>query len=199
MFFFLSSIGGFLLILGVVMTLADTLLRNWSRLKRGFLFILISIPFVVGAVMTAPTPPPAKAGAKEVKSKDPFYNALQKAREVAAKVEASRQPEAESPASAAVNLNLTPNGLPAQEGQTTPAATSAPTPSLNERIASNRATFKSLETDFAQLNVTRQTLDRKNPAAISDFNLLAKEYQNKLETARFEQAILVELARTNGQ
>lgn len=196
MFFFLASIGGFLLVLGFVMILADTLLRNWQRLKRGFILLIVSIPFVFGAVTTAPKPAPGQAGSAEKKINDPFYNAIQKARDVKAKVEASRQPEEELPATSApiAATASVDDGPVATPEILIPAATPASTPTLNERIADNRAAFKQLEADFASLNAARQTLDRKNPAAIKDFNEKAKGYQEKLDAARSEQARLLETA-----
>ncbi|MEO7933585.1 MAG: hypothetical protein ABIT76_10550 [Chthoniobacterales bacterium] len=207
MYFVLIIIGGFLAVFGGLTFIIDAfrvhwgwglavifipfanivcLIKHWAETKRGFLLTLLALPFLVGAFFMMPKAGAKDASGKPEKMNDPFYNAMQRARDAAAKVKNSRNEEASIYTPAPV------------ESTATPLATAAPTPMLTlpQRLASNRATFKKLESDFAALTAKRKALPKNDSKAIAAFNLDAKAYADKLAEARSEQAILLELERT---
>ncbi len=137
-----------------------------------------------------------KAGAKDASGKpekinDPFYNAMQRAREAAAKVKNSRNEEVSVATPALAESTATP-----MESRP-PVVTAAPILTLPQRLANNRAVFKKLGNDFAALSAKRKALPKYDSQAIAAFNLDAKAYADNLAEARSEQAILLELQRTS--
>ncbi len=192
MYFVLIIIGGFLAVFGGL-TFIINVFRSEHRaeLKRGFLLSLLALPFLAGAFFMMP-----KAGAKDASGKpdrinDPFYNAMQRAREAAAKVKNTRTKEVSVSTPAPAESTATP--LESRP----PAATPAPILTLPQRLANNRLEFKKLESDFAALSAKRKALPKNDSQAIAAFNSDAKAYADNLAEARSEQAILLELQRTS--
>ncbi len=188
------------------------LIKHWAETKRGFLISLFGIPFLLGAILNAPKPvvgphsTATKPGASALSNNDPFWNAMQRARDAVSKTQASRQDVPTTNAVLSAKPNAAPVAVaPAQSTATpltSPAATSiakpTPKPTLPQRLAANRATFKALETQFAALQTKRKALPKKNNAhEVAAFNLDAQAYADQLASARSEQAILLELQRTS--
>ena len=193
------------------------LVKHWAATKRGFIIGLFALPFLVGAFVNAPKVGSkfslsAVAGKPGESGRDPFWNAMQRARDAVGKTQVSRQDAVLSANPNAATTNaVAPIAQPSQThpfsplGQSTatpltaaPVASSkapkpTPKPTLNQRLASNRAAFKELETQFAAMNVKRKALPKNDTKAIASFNLDAKVYADKLAATRSEQAILLEL------
>lgn len=228
MFLVLLAIGALFLLIGAVLFLIDAfrihvlwgigsmcvpgvhlicLIKHWAETKRGFLISLFAIPFLVGAMLNAP-----KMNAKTVAGKpgasgnDPFWNAMQRARDAVSKTQASRQDVLTNNAVLSAKPNAVPvaaapahsTATPLTSPPAPPIAKPTPKPTLPQRLAANRATFKALETQFAALQTKRKALPKKNNAhEVAAFNLDAQAYADQLAAARSEQQILLELQRTS--
>lgn len=211
MFLALLIIGGFLSVLGGIVFIIDAfrvhwgwglsvmfiplanivcLIKHWAATKRGFLLTLLALPFLAGALFVMPKNELSKSASKPEKINDPFFNAMQKARAAMGKVQESRNETVPSPV-------VTP-ASPSQTNQSLATATplsAVPTLTLSQRLGNNRASFKSLEADFATMNNKRKALPKNDSKAIAAFNLEAKAYADKLAEVRSEQAILLELQK----
>ncbi len=170
------------------------LIKHWTATKRGFLISLLALPFLAGGLVLLPKTGGLKVASQPEKVNDPFFNAIQKARAAMVKVEKSREeggPANPNPAASAPTVSAPAASVPTVD-QTPPT----PPATLVQRLANNRAAFKSLETEFAELARKRQALPKNDSKAIAAFNLDAKAYADKLSATRSEQAILLELERT---
>lgn len=212
MFFYLLIFGGFLSVFGGVIFIVDAfrvhwgwglsvifiplanivcLIKHWAETKRGFLLTLLALPFFAGAFFAMPKNEAGKAVNKSEKINDPFFNAMQKARAAISKVQASRSENVPSPGVSSASPSQTNVSL-----ATATPLSPIPVLTVSQRLGNNRASFKSLEADFATLNNKRKALPKNDSKAIAAFNLEAKAYADKLAEIRSEQAILLELQRT---
>ena len=181
------------------------LVKHWAETKRGFVISLFALPFFVGAIQNAPQAAPhgkTVAGKPGASGRDPFWNAMQRARDAVSKTQTSRQDAVLSanPNAATTNAVVAPQSTATPlTSATAPKSEPKPTPKLTlpQRLAQNRAAFKELETQFATMNGKRKALPKNDSKAIASFNLDAKNYADKLAAARSEQAILLELQRTS--
>ena len=179
------------------------LIKHWAQTKRGFLLSLLAIPLFGGAFLVMPE---STAGNLSATTKSGgqsyFYTSIQRAAMTVAKVKETRNdaPGAPAPTQTLPTAAVIPplQTQPAKDTASVVVTAPTPKPTLAQRLATNRAAFKTLEGQFAALQTKRKALPKKkNAAAVAAFNVEAKDYSDQLADTRSEQAILLELQRTS--